>query len=205
MNDILAYIAFFCVFVAIFLRFNPKIIDRLLSYSSTRTHPPLGQKWWVLHPNGGKSTVDYMEYNSNGKLMWKFHQYEFPIHAEMKQDMYADEGAIHGNGYFYCRFNANGTTSKWSNPRFRAHFDIYDKIKEIKEKEEDTEVKDKNIELINDRELGRIVSDAVDEDYADSLFGFEKKYFEYLSKKSGKALKVPTVEKGSEEIAESKE
>lgn len=155
------------------------VLNQKYLYKNTiKNHTPMMTKRFVQHPNGEVSTIDYYYTNDNQKLMWKFNEWEQEIHAEFMKDIIIQAGAWDGTAYFIFRYNRNGSETPYpAGDDARRYFAYFDETKK--------DLQMKNLERLAKRDLDKVVSDSMDEDFAESHYGMEKRFFDMLRKSGG--------------------
>ena len=186
MVNVLVWVLVGLVGLTVFLYFNQKYLYK----NTIKNHTPMMTKRFAKHPNGEISTIDYYYTNDNQKLLWKFHEWEQEIHAEFTEDIIVQPGAWDGNAFFIFRFNRNGSEISYpAGDDARRYFAYFD------ENKKDLQIK--NMERLAKRDLDKVVSDSMDEDFAESHYGMEKRFFDLFSKGGGGGMGLPRIPKSA--------
>ena len=201
MNPLFWFIAIL-VSIAAFLFTNPGFLHKM----SNRHETGFMSNRHARHPDGLESTIEWDAPNENGKHMWKFNEWPFPIHAEIGLDIIVEPGAEEGKGFYVFRVNRNGSSSpSWEdnlaegrgNPYYAKYF-----LEQRKKHEALQQLALEASEEADLKELGalsptRKISDGLDEEFIQAGYSHEK----WLAERNRKKKKAAEPVKKTEEEA----
>lgn len=184
MVDFIAIGIAFGVGVLAFIIQNP----RYLYKSTNRNYTPFMQKRFALHPDGQVSSIEYDYPNENKKRLWKFHEWEQEIPAEVPEDIIVQPGAEYGNAFYVFRYCRNGAEVEWADPAYREYFSKMAALRCGFEGQKKGRLQQVDLERMSRQGYKKMVSDGFDEDYVESQYSLDKKMMEFLLKKKGKGF-----------------